>query len=99
MKFFRRRDNIEKEIKSDKDAYIAILRNTLDDLCGQNRFMKRVCVMLLCLVVGLIVSIVGLNVYNEHKILKFLKEYDVTITSEITTDNDSESNGAISVAR
>lgn len=55
--------------------------------------------MLLCLVVGLIVSIVGLNVYNEHKILKFLKEYDVTITSEITTDNDSESNGAISVAR
>ena len=94
-------EEIRKDIEGDKDAHIAILRDTLDDLRGHNRFVKRICVMLFCLVVGLVVGIVGLSVYNEHKMLKFLKEYDVTITNEITTDNNSniENNGTISVTR
>lgn len=92
-------EEIRQEIEGDKDAHIAILRDTLEDLRGHNRFVKKVCVMLFCLVVGLVVSIVGLSVYNEHKMLKFLKEYDVTITNEITTDNNNESDSTINVTR
>lgn len=92
-------EEIRQEIEGDKDAHIAILRDTLEDLRGHNRFVKKVCVMLFCLVVGLVVGIVGLSVYNEHKMLKFLKEYDVTITNEITTDNNNESDSTINVTR
>lgn len=86
-------EEIRNDIEGDKDAHIAILRDTLDDLRGHNRFVKRICVMLFCLVVGLVVgivgSIIGLHVYDQQKFTNFLLEYEYT-TENTITNTDSE---------
>lgn len=86
-------EEIRNDIEGDKDAHIAILRDTLDDLRRHNRFVKRICVMLFCLVVGLVVgivgSIIGLHVYDQQKFTNFLLEYEYT-TENTITNTDSE---------
>lgn len=90
-------EEIRQEIEGDKDAHIAILRDTLEDLRGHNRFVKKVCVMLFCLVVGLVVSIVGsiigLHVYDQQKFTNFLLEYEYTTENTISNaDSDNCTN-------
>ena len=90
-------DELKAEIEGDKDAHIAILSDTLDDLRGYNKFVKKVCVMLFCLVVGLVVGIVGpiigLHVYDQQKFTNFLLQYEYTTENTISnTDSDNCTN-------
>ena len=92
-------NEIGVEIENNKDAHIAILRDTLDDLRGQNRFVKKVCVMLFCLVVALVGAVIGLHIYDQQKLMNFLSDYEVSYENTVTTDNNSPNNGTITIGR
>lgn len=81
------------------DIHIKLLQDSLDDMRGQVRFIKSMSIFLGGIVVACILAIVGLSVYHGERFARFLTEYDVSIESQITTDNSSQNDGNISVSR
>lgn len=81
------------------DIQIELLKDTLDDLRVQNKFIKRIVCILSAIVAFCIIAFIGLFIYSHERFIKFVIDYDVTIESSITTDNGSQNEGSVSVNR
>ena len=81
------------------DIQIKILKDTLDDLRGQNKFIRVIVGVLSAVVALCVIAITGLFVYSHERFVHFVLDYDVSIESTITTDNGSQNEGCVSVTR
>ena len=82
-----------------EDIQIQLLKDTLDDLRGQNKFVKRIVCILSAIVALCVIAFIGLFVYSHERFVRFVLDYDVEIVSSITTDNGSQNEGSVSVNR
>ena len=89
--------NIIESIKNDKDLHIALITDTIEDLKNQNKFIKKILVFCIVIILNLIVGIVGLSVYHNEILMNFLNESLICSEIYIDTDNNSTNNGSISV--
>ena len=89
--------NIIESIKNDKDLHIALITDTIEDLKNQNKFIKKILVFCIVIILNLIVGIVGLSVYHNERLMDFLNEYSIFSEIYIDTNNNSTNNGSISV--
>ena len=88
-------DDIKKIV--DKDLHIQILRETLTDLRVENRFVKRVVMILFGLILMLVVGLFAQGTYHQHKLFKFMSE--IEYNTEIYMDNDISDNNSMNVER
>lgn len=89
--------NIIESIKNDKDLHIALITDTIEDLKNQNKFIKKILVFCIVIILNLIIGIVGLSVYHNERLMDFLNESSICSEIYIDTDNNSTNNGSISV--
>ena len=78
---------------------IELLKDTLEDLRKQNNFIKTIIKILSCVIALFILIFAGLFVYSHERFVKFVLDYDVSITSSISLDNNSQNEGNIAVDR
>lgn len=78
---------------------VELLKDTLDDLRGQNKFIKGIVKILSAVLALFVLAITGLFIYSHERFINFVIGYDVSITNSITTDNNSQNDGNISVDR
>lgn len=64
-----------------------LLLDTLDDLKGERKFLKKLCVALCIFVVVLILGIIGTSVYNQKKIFDFINETDISSMVEVNSED------------
>ena len=83
----------------DEKFEVELLKDTLDDLRNQNKFIKCLVKILCGVIVLFILALAGLFVYSHERFIHFVLDYDVAITNSITTDNSSQNDGNISVDR
>lgn len=89
--------NIIESIKNDKDLHLALITDTIEDLKTQNKFIKKILVFCIVIILNLIVGIVGLSVYHNERLMNLLNESSICSEIYIDTDDNSTNNGNISV--
>lgn len=67
-------NNVKRELEDNKDSYNSFLKDVLHDSRENTRFLKKVIVSLLIVILVLILGMVGLNIYNQNTIKKMSKE-------------------------
>lgn len=101
---------LKKDIDENKSAHISLLEDILSDNKEQRKFLKSICVALLVVVFLIALGSFAASVYNqkllrdmstesEQKIFDFISNADFNSSVEMTTDNNSENNGSISVRK
>lgn len=83
----------------DEKFEVELLKDTLEDLRNQNKFIKCLVKILCAVIIFFILALAGLFVYSHERFVKFVLDYDVSITSSITLDNNSQNDGNIAVDR
>ena len=78
------------------DFTTKLLVDTLDDLKGERKFLKKLCVALCIFVVVLIMGIIGTSIYNQKKIFDFINETDISSMVEVNSE-DATNYGNITV--
>lgn len=71
----------------DNEFTTKLLVDTLDDLKGERKFLKKLCVALCVFVVVLILGIIGTSIYNQKKIFDFINETDISSTVEVNSED------------
>lgn len=64
----------KQELQENKDSFILFLREMVDDSKEHVKFLRRIIVGLLIIVLVLIAGMIALNIYNQHTIKKMAKE-------------------------
>lgn len=101
---------LKKEIESDKNAHISLLEDILSDVKEQRKFLKSIAILLFILLFIVIAGSFGLSLYNQkllkdssvennEKIFDFISNTDFNFNAEMTTDNNSENNGNLSITK
>jgi hypothetical protein len=92
---------LKKQIASDKDIHISLLKDTLSDLREQNKFIKKIIFILSGIILSLILGIICLSIYHNEKLMDFVtnSEFENVIETIIETDNESSNFGSINVNR
>jgi hypothetical protein len=101
---------LKKEIESDKNAHISLLEDILCDVKEQRKFLKFISISLFILLFIVIAGSFGLNIYNQkllkdctventEKIFKFISTTDFNFNAEMSTDNNSEINGNMTISK
>lgn len=89
-------NEFEKNIT--KDIHIKLLQDTLGDLRTENRFIKKVVIILFIILTLAIAGIIAQGMYHHHKLFTFLQDYETV--SDVKMDNmDSYNNGNIIIKR
>lgn len=88
---------LKKQIASDKDIHISLLKDTLNDLREQNKFIKKIIFILSGIILSLIVGIVGLSIYHNEKLMDFVTNSEFISEVYIDTENESVNNGSINI--
>lgn len=88
---------LKKQISSDKEIHISLLKDTLNDLREQNKFIKKIIFILSGIILLLIMSIVGLSIYHNDKLMGFVTNSEFISEVYIDTDNESVNNGSIKI--
>jgi hypothetical protein len=99
-----------EELTENKDVYIAVLKDVLNDLKKERTFLKKIVAFLCILVFVLFAGIFSLSIYNQNllkelseknqdKVFNFMENTDFSTVSEIITDNCSENSGSITIGR
>lgn len=88
---------LKKQISSDKEIHISLLKDTLNDLREQNKFIKKIIFILSGIILLLIMSIVGLSIYHNDKLMDFVTNREFISEVYIDTDNESVNNGSIKI--
>lgn len=88
---------LKKQISSDKEIHISLLKDTLNDLREQNKFIKKIIFILSGIILLLIMSIVGLSIYHNDKLMDFVTNSEFISEVHIDTDNESVNNGSIKI--
>lgn len=81
----------------DKDLHIQILRDTLDDLRIENHFIRKVVLILFCMLAIAVAGIIFQNMYHQYKLFKFMSQ--IEYNTEIYMDNDISDNNSMNVER
>lgn len=100
--------NLKKKITQNKDVYIALLQDSLDDNRKQNTFHKKVTYVLSGIIVFLIAVICAIGIYNQkvikdladrnaERFFKFVQDVETVSEIYVDTDNQSNNNGNINV--
>lgn len=101
---------LKKEIESDKNAHISLLEDILSDVKEQRKFLKYISISLFILLFIVITGSFTLSLYNQkllkdctventEKTFKFISTTDFNSNVEMTTDNNSENNGNLSITK
>lgn len=88
---------LKKQISSDKEIHISLLKDTLNDLREQNKFIKKIIFILSGIILLLIMSIVSLSIYHNDKLMDFVTNREFISEVYIDTDNESVNNGSIKI--
>ena len=88
---------LKKQISSDKEIHISLLKDTLNDLREQNKFIKKIIFILSGIILLLIMSIVGLSIYHNDKLMDFVTNSEFISEVYIDTDNESVNSGSIKI--
>lgn len=88
---------LKKQISSDKEIHISLLKDTLNDLREQNKFIKKIIFILSGIILLLIMSIVGLSIYHNDKLMGFVTNSEFISEVYIDTNNESVNNGSIKI--
>lgn len=88
---------LKKQISSDKEIHISLLKDTLNDLREQNKFIKKIIFILSGIILLLIMSIVGLSIYHNDKLMDFVTNREFISEVYIDTDNEGVNNGSIKI--
>ena len=88
---------LKKQISSDKEIRISLLKDTLNDLREQNKFIIKIIFILSGIILLLIMSIVGLSIYHNDKLMDFATNSEFISEVYIDTDNESVNNGSIKI--
>ena len=88
---------LKKQISSDKEIHISLLKDTLNDLREQNKFIKKIIFILSGIILLLIMSIVGLSIYHNDKLMGFVTNSEFISEVYIDTDNENVNNGSIKI--
>lgn len=90
---------LKKQIASDKDIHISLLKDTLNDLREQNKFIKKIIFILSGIILSLILGIICLSIYHNEKLMDFVSEteFESVIKTIIETDNQSSNFGSVNV--
>ena len=102
--------NLKKKITQNKDVYIALLQDSLDDNRKQNTFHKKVTYILSGIIVFLIAVVCAMGIYNQkvikdladrnaERFIEFLDGTAVTSKIYIDTNNQSYNDGSINVQK
>lgn len=88
---------LKKQIASDKDIHISLLKDTLNDLREQNKFIKKIIFILSGIILSLILGIICLSIYHNEKLMDFVTNSEFISEVYIDTDNESVNNGSIKI--
>ena len=90
---------LKAKVTRDKDVHISILKDCLNDLRLQNRFIKKVVWVLCSIILFLIISLVSLSIYSQERLIRFLSNYEFesVIENNLTNDGSYDDNNSISV--
>lgn len=88
---------LKKQISSNKDIHISLLKDTLNDLREQNKFIKKIIFILSGIILLLIMSIVGLSICHNDKLMDFVTNSEFISEVYIDTDNEGVNNGSIKI--
>lgn len=77
------------EVKNEitKDIHISILKDALADLRFANMILKKTMYMLCILLMLAILGIVGVSVYHQHRLFKFMETSE--FRSEVNMNNET----------
>ena len=90
-------DEAGKQIAEDKDVHISILKDCLNDLRTQNKFIKKIVWVLCSIILILIILLAGQSIYSQEKLIGFLSEYEFesVIDSNLTNNGSDNDNNSI----
>lgn len=88
---------LKKQIASDKDIHISLLKDTLNDLREQNKFIKKIIFILSGIILSLILGIICLSIYHNEKLMDFVTNSEFVSEVYIDTENESVNNGNINI--
>lgn len=88
---------LKKQISSDKEIHISLLKDTLNDLREQNKFIKKIIFILSGIILSLILGIVSLSIYHNEKLMDFITNSEFISEVYIDTENESVNNGNINI--
>ena len=88
---------LKRQNSSDKEIHISLLKDTLNDLREQNKFIKKIIFILSGIILLLIMSIVGLSIYHNDKLMDFVTNSEFISEVYIDTDNEDVNNGSIKI--
>lgn len=88
---------LKKQISSDKEIHISLLKDTLNDLREQNKFIKKIIFILSGIILSLILGIICLSIYHNEKLMDFVTNSEFISEVYIDTDNESVNNGSIKI--
>lgn len=88
---------LKRQISSDKEIHISLLKDTLNDLREQNKFIKKIIFILSGIILLLIMSIVGLSICHNDKLMDFVTNSEFISEVYIDTDNEDVNNGSIKI--
>lgn len=88
---------LKRQISSDKEIHISLLKDTLNDLREQNKFIKKIIFILSGIVLSLILGIISLSIYHNEKLMDFVTNSEFISEVYIDTKNESVNNGSIKI--
>ena len=92
---------LRKEIESNKDVHISLLKDTLNDVRNERSFVKKLSVFLCCFVIFLIIGIIGIGIYSQRTLRNvfddFINGSELSTNIEMSTDNNSINYGDLTV--
>lgn len=74
----------KEELQQNKDSFILFLREMIDDSKEHVKFLRRIIISLLIIILVLISGMVALNIYNQNAIKKMSKENNQQLMDFIT---------------
>ena len=83
---------LRSKIVEDKDVHISILKDTLNDLRVQNKFIKKIVWVLCSIILILIILLAGQSIYSQEKLIGFLSEYEFESVIDSNLDNIGSDN-------
>lgn len=90
---------LRAKVAKDKDVHISILKDCLNDLRLQNRFIKKIVWWLCSIIILLILIVASQAIYSQERLVRFLSEYDYSIETINDADNNSTNSNNINVER
>lgn len=94
-------NQLRKEIESNKDVHISLLKDTLSDMRGERIFIKKISIFLCCFIICLILGIIGIGIYGQRTLKNVFNDFingaELSTNVEMTTDNNSINLGDLNI--